>query len=196
MKLNNKGWSLNTLLICMAIILSFLLISVFYVYKISTKLSNDLNSANNSSNYVNNNSAEISDNINNGNSQNNNLNQDDDSNSSNTTDNNDNTGDNQTSDTTNNSKNKYYTTKESQLQAGTIRYLKENAITISDDETIIINASDVINKKYIQSIKDERTNNVCDGYSVASFKDNDYIVKSYIDCDSYSSDGYGVDNQE
>ncbi len=196
MKLNNKGWSLNTLLICMAIILSFLLISVFYVYKISTKLSNDLNSANNSSNYVNNNSAEISDNINNGNSQNNNLNQDDNSNSSNTTDNNDNTGDNQTSDTTNNSKNKYYTTKESQLQAGTIRYLKENAITISDDETIIINASDVINKKYIQSIKDERTNNVCDGYSVASFKDNDYIVKSYIDCDSYSSDGYGVDNQE
>lgn len=196
MKLNNKGWSLNTLLICMAIILSFLLISVFYVYKISSKLSNDLNSANNSSNYVNNNSAEISDNINNGNSQNNNLNQDDNSNSSNTTDNNDNTGDNQTSDTTNNSKNKYYTTKESQLQAGTIRYLKENAITISDDETIIINASDVINKKYIQSIKDERTNNVCDGYSVASFKDNDYIVKSYIDCDSYSSDGYGVDNQE
>lgn len=196
MKLNNKGWSLNTLLICMAIILSFLLISVFYVYKISTKLSNDLNSANNSSNYVNNNSAEISDNINNGNSQNNNLNQDDNSNSSNTTDNNDNTGDNQTSDTTNNSKNKYYTTKESQLQAGTIRYLKENAITISDDETIIINASDVINKKYIKSIKDERTNNVCDGYSVASFKDNDYIVKSYIDCDSYSSDGYGVDNQE
>ena len=176
----------------MAIILSFLLISVFYVYKISTKLSNDLNSTNNSSNYVNNNSAEISDNINNGNTKNNNLNQDDDSNSSNTTDN---TGDNQTSDTTNNSKNKYYTTKESQLQAGTIRYLKENAITISDDETIIINASDVINKKYIQSIKDERTNNVCDGYSVANFKDNDYIVKSYIDCDSYSSDGYGVDNQ-
>lgn len=196
MKLNNKGWSLNTLLICMAIILSFLLISVFYVYKISTKLSNDLNGTNNSSNYVNNNSTEISDNINNGNSQNNNLNQDDNSNSSNITDNNDNTGDNQTSDTTNNSKNKYYTTKESQLQAGTIRYLKENVITISDDETIIINASDVINKKYIQSIKDERTNNVCDGYSVASFKDNDYIVKSYIDCDSYSSDGYGVDNQE
>ena len=27
-------------------------------------------------------------------------------------------------------------------------------------------------------------------------KDNDYIVKSYIDCDSYSSDEYGVDNIE
>ena len=82
------------------------------------------------------------------------------------------------------------------MQAATIRYLKENGITIAEDETIVINANDIINKKYIQSIKDERTNNICDGYSVASFKDNDYIVKSYIDCDSYSSDEYGVDNIE
>ena len=54
MKLNNKGWSLNTLLICMAVILSFLLISIFYVYKLSTTFTNDLNSTNDSSNYTNN----------------------------------------------------------------------------------------------------------------------------------------------
>ena len=193
MKLNNKGWSLNTLLICMAVILSFLFVSVFYVYKISTRLSNDLNNTNNSNNYVKDNSSNISDGINSGNSQNNNLNQSTDSNSDSA---NDDDNDSQVSDTTDTSKNKYYATKESQLRAGTIRYLKENAITVSDDETITINASDIINKKYIQSIKDERTNNVCDGYSIVSFKDNDYVVKSYIDCDSYSSNGYGVDNQE
>lgn len=200
MKLNNKGWSLNTLLICMAVILSFLLISVFYVYKLSTKLSNDLNSNNNSTNYSNNSSKELTDNINN--NQNTNQNNNYNNNSNNNTDNNANQSNNDLADdNTNNesnstSKNKYYTTKESQLQAATIRYLKENGITIAEDETIVINANDIINKKYIQSIKDERTNNICDGYSVASFKDNDYIVKSYIECDSYSSDEYGVDNIE
>lgn len=177
----------------MAVILSFLLVSVFYVYKISTRLSNDLNNTNNSNNYVKDNYSNISDGINSGNSQNNNLNQSTDSNSDSA---NDDDNDSQVSDTIDTSKNKYYATKESQLRAGTIRYLKENAITVSDDETITINASDIINKKYIQSIKDERTNNVCDGYSIVSFKDNDYVVKSYIDCDSYSSNGYGVDNQE
>ena len=89
---------------------------------------------------------------------NNNLNQNTDSNSDRA---NDDDNDSQNSDTTDTSKNKYYATKESQLRAGTIRYLKENAITVSDDETITINANDIINKKYIQSIKDERTNNVC-----------------------------------
>lgn len=196
MKLNNKGWSLNTLLICMAVILSFLLISVFYVYKLSTKLSNDLNSNNNSTNYSNNSSKELTDNINN----NQNTNQNTNSNTNNDTNtnqsNNDLADDNTNTTGNSTSKNKYYTTKESQLQAATIRYLKEYGITIAEDETIVINANDIINKKYIQSIKDERTNNICDGYSVASFKDNDYIVKSYIDCDSYSSDEYGVDNIE
>lgn len=184
MKLNNKGWSLNTLLICMAVILSFLLISVYYVYKLSTSLSKDLGKNNNSSNYVNNNSSGITDNISD-NNQNNNS-------SSGTTDNVDNNNYNNSS---SNSKDKYYLTKESQLQAATIRYLKDNGITIADEETIIINANDVINKKYLQTIKDERTNNVCDGYSAASFQNNDYVVKSYIDCDSYSSDGYGVEEQ-
>ena len=182
----------------MAVILSFLLISVFYVYKLSTKLSNDLNSNNNSTNYSNNSSKELTDNINNNQNTNQNNNYNNNSNTNNNVnqsnndlaDDNTNTGGNSTS------KNKYYTTKESQLQAATIRYLKENGITIAEDETIVINANDIINKKYIQSIKDERTNNICDGYSVASFKDNDYIVKSYIDCDSYSSDEYGVDNIE
>ena len=170
MKLNNKGWSLNTLLICMAIILSFLIISVFYVYKLSTKLTNDLNNPNNSSNYTNNNYSQTNDN--------------------NKVSNNEITDNNTT---TNNTKDKYYATKESQLQAGTIRYLKENAITVAEDETISINANDIISKKYIQAIKDERTNNVCDAYSTVSFKDNDYVVKSYIDCDSYTSKGYGVE---
>ena len=173
MKLNNKGWSLNTLLICMAIILSFLLISVLYVYKLSNEFTSNLTGVNNSTNYSNNNSSEISDSINNNN---NTL----DTKESNSSNNDSSQLDNNQTDnsSTTNAKDKYYMTKESQLQAGTIRYLKENAI---------------INKKYIQAIKDERTNNACDGYSVASFKDNDYNVKSYIDCDSYSTEGYGVE---
>ena len=188
MKLNNKGWSLNTLLICMAIILSFLLISVLYVYKLSNEFTSNLTGVNNSTNYSNNNSSEISDSINNNN---NTL----DTKESNSSNNDSSQLDNNQTDnsSTTNAKDKYYMTKESQLQAGTIRYLKENAITIADDETIIINANDIINKKYIQAIKDDRTNNACDGYSVASFQDNDYNVKSYIACDSYSTEGYGVE---
>ena len=83
-------------------------------------------------------------------------------------------------------------TKESQLQAATVRYLKENAITVADDEKIIVRISDVIKDKYIQSIKDDMTNNTCDAYSVVGFKDNDYVVTSYISCDSYKTQNYGV----
>ena len=136
MKLNNKGWSLNTLLICMAIILSFLLISVLYVYKLSNEFTSNLTGVNNSTNYSNNNSSEISDSINNNN---NTL----DTKESNSSNNDSSQLDNNQTDnsSTTNAKDKYYMTKESQLQAGTIRYLKENAITIADDETIIINAT-------------------------------------------------------
>ena len=148
MKLNNKGWSLNTLLICMAIILSFLLISVLYVYKLSNEFTSNLTGVNNYTNYSNNNSSEISDSINNNN---NTL----DTKESNSSNNNSSQLDNNQTDngSTTNAKDKYYMTKESQLHAGTIRYLKENAITIADDETIIINANDIINKKYIQALK-------------------------------------------
>ena len=42
MKLNNKGWSLNTLLICIAIFCIALLLSVFYVYRLGTQLKKSL----------------------------------------------------------------------------------------------------------------------------------------------------------
>ena len=42
MKLNNKGWSLNTLLICIAVFCIALLLSVFYVYRLGTQLKKSL----------------------------------------------------------------------------------------------------------------------------------------------------------
>lgn len=174
MRLDNKGWSLNTLLICIVVLLIFLMLAIFNAYKLSSKLSNDFSDSGNINNITDSGTNDNSTIIN---------------------DNNDSTGDiNDGSKDNNSTVNipEYYKTKESQLQAATIRYLKENAITVAEDEKIIIRISDVIKDKYIQSIKDDMTNNTCDAYSVVGFKDNDYVVTSYISCDSYETQNYGV----
>ncbi len=174
MHLDNKGWSLNTLLICIVVLLLFLMLAIFNAYKLSSRLSSDVSNSGNINNITDSTTSDDSTIIN---------------------DNNDSTGDNDDSQDNNNSSvnvPEYYKTKESQLQAATIRYLKENTITVAEDEKIVIRISDVIKDKYIQSIKDDMTNNTCDAYSVVGFKDNDYVVTSYISCDSYETQNYGV----
>ena len=174
MHLDNKGWSLNTLLICIVVLLLFLMLAIFNAYKLSSRLSSDVSNSGNINNITDSTTSDDSTIIN---------------------DNNDSTGDNDDSQDNNNySVNvpEYYKTKESQLRAATIRYLKENTITVAEDEKIVIRISDVIKDKYIQSIKDDMTNNTCDAYSVVGFKDNDYVVTSYISCDSYETQNYGV----
>lgn len=174
MHLDNKGWSLNTLLICIVVLLLFLMLAIFNAYKLSSRLSSDFSNSSNINNITDSTTSDDST-----------INNDDNS----TKDNDDDPQDNNNSAI---SVPEYYKTKESQLQAATIRYLKENAITVADDEKIIIRISDVIKDKYIQSIKDDMTNNTCDAYSVVGFKDNDYVVTSYISCDSYKTQNYGV----
>lgn len=44
--MNNHGWSLNTLLICIAVILLALLFSIYYIYKFSRQLGDSLNNSN------------------------------------------------------------------------------------------------------------------------------------------------------
>lgn len=177
MHLDNKGWSLNTLLICIVVLLLFLMLAIFNAYKLSSKLSSDFRNSGNVNNITDSTTSDDST-----------INNNDDST------NDDSTNDDDSQDNNNSAVSvpEYYKTKESQLQAATVRYLKENAITVADDEKIIIRISDVIKDKYIQSIKDDMTNNTCDAYSVVGFKDNDYVVTSYISCDSYKTQNYGV----
>lgn len=172
MRLDNKGWSLNTLLICIVVLLLFLMLAIFNAYKLSSKLSSDFSNSGNLNNITDSTTSDDST-----------INNNDDS-----------TNDDDSQDNNNSAVTvpEYYKTKESQLHAATIRYLKENAITVADDEKIIVRISDVIKDKYIQSIKDDMTNNTCDAYSVVGFKDNDYVVTSYISCDSYKTQNYGV----
>ena len=172
MQLNNKGWSLNTLLICIVVLLLFLMLSIFNAYKLSSRFSNDFQQNNNTNSATD---------INNSSNSNNNDSINDDSNNG--------SSDTNISDTNTPT---YYATKESQLAAATIRYLRENAITIAEDEKIVIRIADVIKDKFIQSIKDEKTNNVCEAYSVVGYKDDDYQVIPYISCDSYVTTNYGV----
>ncbi len=177
MHLDNKGWSLNTLLICIVVLLLFLMLAIFNAYKLSSKLSSDFRNSGNINNITDSTSSDDST-----------INNNDDST------NDDSTNDDDSQDNNNSAVSvpEYYKTKESQLQAATVRYLKENAITVADDEKIIVRISDVIKDKYIQSIKDDMTNNTCDAYSVVGFKDDDYVVTSYISCDSYKTQNYGV----
>lgn len=177
MHLDNKGWSLNTLLICIVVLLLFLMLAIFNAYKLSSKLSSDFRNSGNINNIIDSTTSDDST-----------INNNDDST------NDDSTNDDDSQDNNNSAVSvpEYYKTKESQLQAATVRYLKENAITVADDEKIIVRISDVIKDKYIQSIKDDMTNNTCDAYSVVGFKDDDYVVTSYISCDSYKTQNYGV----
>ena len=50
MHLDNKGWSLNTLLICIVVLLLFLMLAIFNAYKLSSKLSSDFRNSGNINN--------------------------------------------------------------------------------------------------------------------------------------------------
>lgn len=173
MRLNNKGWSLNTLLTCIAVMLVFLLASLYYAYK----LTNDFKNMNDNS--AKNNTSDITDNSSNNKNSN-------DSNSSTNSSN----ANNQSNDTKINS---YYIEKESDLSSATFSFISENNISIEVGETIIIKLSDLVNASYIDNIKDSSTNNNCDGYSnITLNSDGTYSVVSYLKCDSYTSEGYGA----
>lgn len=172
MQLNNKGWSLNTLLICIAVLLLFLMLSIFNAYKLSARFANDFKQNGNINNVTD-------------------INNSSDSNNNDSINDNSNSGSSETN-ASSTSIPTYYATKESQLAAATIRYLRENAITVADDEKIVVRISDIIKDKFIQNIKDEKTNNICEAYSVVGYKDNDYQVIPYISCDSYVTANYGV----
>ena len=177
MKLDNKGWSLNTLLICMAVLFSFLLISIFNIYKFASTVKETSN----------NNTQTIADTTNNYQQNTNTTNNISNNQSSAETPN-----EEDEDDSTSDANTKYYQNKESQFQAATIRYLKENDITVDEEEKTIVWINDLVNKKYLPAIKDEKTNNTCSAYAVCKYKKNDYDVTTYIKCDSYTTTDYGV----
>ena len=104
MRLDNKGWSLNTLLICIVVLLLFLMLAIFNAYKLSSKLSSDFRNSGNINNITDSTTSDDST-----------INNNDDSTNS---------GDSQDNNNSAVSVPEYYKTKESQLHAATIRYLK------------------------------------------------------------------------
>ncbi|HCY44950.1 MAG TPA: hypothetical protein DHU33_05950 [Firmicutes bacterium] len=143
MKLNNKGWSLNTLLICIAVFCIALLLSVFYVYRLGTQLKKSLSQTDQ-----------------------------------------DNTKQNETIPNT-------YKTDLENISNATTEYLTTENKEVQENETLIININDLIEKGYISEIKDHENNTSCNAYSLVTNKNSAYNIKPFINCENYTTEGYG-----
>ena len=50
---------------------------------------------------------------------------------------------------------------------------------------------DLIEKGYISEIKDHENNTSCNAYSLVTNKNSAYSIKPFINCENYTTEGYG-----
>ena len=62
---------------------------------------------------------------------------------------------------------------------------------VQENETLIININDLIEKGYISEIKDHENNTSCNAYSLVTNKNSAYNIKPFINCENYTTEGYG-----
>lgn len=141
MKLNNQGWSLNTLMVCISIFCIALLVSTFYVYRLGTKLrDNKLLSP--SQPHI--------------------------------------------------EKVPYkYQDDMQSLSAATSVYLQEKNIEIQNNEKLIIDMQDLVSANLMTPIKDSEYQVECNGYTLITSSNNNVNIKPYLNCESYTTEGYG-----
>ena len=85
----------------------------------------------------------------------------------------------------------YYINKTNDITIAAQKYIKEYNIELTNEETKIY-LSYLISYGYINNIYDKISNKPCSGYAKAYLNtDGIEIVKSYIKCDNYKTNGYG-----
>lgn len=84
---------------------------------------------------------------------------------------------------------KEYLKIEEELKENAEKYAKNNSLyTDTEGLSITITKQDLIKEGYITDLKHKK--DVCDGYVILKYIDNEYEFKSYIKCPKYTSSNY------
>ena len=84
----------------------------------------------------------------------------------------------------------YYHNKEDLIKKATLNYLNNYSYNL-DSNIMNVSLDTLINLGYIQKIYDQNNINSCSGYSnVYEDENGEYIIKSYINCGNYVTEGY------
>ena len=170
MKLNNHGWGTAEFVFSIVAILVFLLIVAFNVHNLygsfdNTETNNNT-SSNNTSNQSNN-TNKVSENVDN----------------------------NDVSEDTNNEQDveynaSYYTDYQSKMIDATRNYVIYSTPSIPG-EGLKVDLLTLINKNYIDSLKDMVDGTECNGYSMIFLEaDSSLNIKTYLNCSNYVTEGY------
>ena len=170
MKLNNHGWGTAEFIFSIVAILVFLLIVAFNVHNLYGSFDNNETNSNTSSNNTNN--------------QSNNTNK-----VSESVDNND------VSEDTNNEQDveynaSYYADYQSKMIDATRNYVIYSTPSIPE-EGLKVDLLTLINKNYIDPLKDMVDGTECNGYSMVYLEaDSSLNIKTYLNCSNYVTEGY------
>ena len=86
---------------------------------------------------------------------------------------------------------KYYIDKTNEITVAANKYIDNYSIELTNEETKIY-LSYLISYGYIGNIYDKVSNKSCTGYAKAYLNaDGVRIVRSYLKCDNYKTNGYG-----
>lgn len=84
----------------------------------------------------------------------------------------------------------YYNKLELDMKNATMSYLSAYPTTI-ENEILKVTSDSLTNLGYMGQLYDQTKTNKCLGYSnVFQDSDGDYIIKSYISCNNYVTEGY------
>lgn len=83
----------------------------------------------------------------------------------------------------------YYYLLEKDLETATENYINDLGTNL-DNGSVNIYLNNLIDNGYITTMVDKSTGNYCNGYGKAYKKENAVIIKGYIKCDEYKTEGY------
>ena len=178
MKLNNRGWGTQELIFSCCIIFILLLVIVINVNRLYRSLEDSLST----------NTSNVTKKKNNTNNSNNN-------NTYNNTNDNYEYNNDETDTTTNNNYDlgemdlEYYRNSEARLEEATRKYMIDNDLYIST-EGQMVDIATLINANYIPAIHDLNDNSECAAYSFISMEGDRIVIKPYISCTGYTTEGY------
>ena len=82
----------------------------------------------------------------------------------------------------------YYQGLESRIYNATYSYLQENPTII--EGILKLDSDTLINLGFMEPLYNDINTEKCSGYSNVYVQDGNYVVRSYIRCDNYVSEGY------
>ena len=160
-KLNNRGWGLQAMMICVLVLMIALVIIAVLIQKTFGDM---LNINGEPSTSINSNK--------------------------NNTDKNDNKNDNK-NDKNEKPTKLTYSDLENKVTSAAKKYQKENYDDILDGEQISVTVKTLKREKLLEDIKDAQDSKTsCTGYALFKRKNDEITYKAYIKCNNYTTDGY------